>query len=138
MTWQRFGNILLVFLLVFSAPCFSLTSQEIKDLDILPRETLIKIIMRSEQMTNELKKLAASKEIIYAERETELQEREAELSESEKLRDEKMKLFNLQEMIFLESLKMQKIILIKTKFLYGLGGVAAGGLIAYLVGSCQD
>ena len=125
---------LLVLLLLSSVYCYSLSPEEVEALKGLDNQKLIYIILKYDQAMDDL-------EIIMIERKSETEKREIELDLREKVlnvkeqeQKEKEMLLIQHEQMFLESLQMQRKLLTKTKFLWGIGGTLAGLVIGYPVG----
>jgi hypothetical protein len=135
---------LLVFLLLSSVYCYSLSPEEIEALKTLDAPILIEIILRYDQGMTDLET-----SIIMREAETEKRESQLNLRENRlKLREhglegreeelnERDKLLVIQETLFQESLVLHLIEIKRTKFIYSSGGLLIGFLLGYPVGYYQ-
>ena len=125
---------LLVLGLLVSQFLYSLSPEE---KELLPEQTkpdLIKIILIYDQALNDLEISITGRERETEQRETVLNQREQELKKSEAEQIEREKLLIQHEALFLESLEIQTMIMIKTKIIYGVGGILIGGFTGYTVG----
>lgn len=126
--------LLLVFLLLSSVFCYSLS---LEDLQGLETQTLKEIILVYDQGMTDLENSTAEREKETDQRESQLNLRENRLNERDSELIERDKLLVIQEALFKESLIMHETEIKRTKFIYSTGGLLVGFLFGYPVGYYQ-
>lgn len=131
-------SFLLVFLLLLSVYCYSLSPEEKEALKGLDKPLLILIILEYEQGMTDLENSMIEREKETEKRKTASDLKENRLNERDREQNEREKLLVIQETLYQESLVLHEIKLKKTKFLYGSGGLIIGFLMGFPMGYLEN